>query len=907
MKFYASPTQAVLDNLKTSSKGLTANEVALRRAKYGLNQLTAIKKPSAWFRFFRQFHNILIYILLLSGIMTLFLQHWVDSFVIFGVVIINSFIGFIQEGKAEKALEAIQSMLSPNAVVIRDGHRHTVQSTALVPGDIVLLQSGDKVPADIRLLEVKTLQVQEAILTGESNPITKQIDPVSEQAVLGDRRSMVYSGTLVVYGRALGVVTSIGMKTEIGRISAMLQHVKRLSTPLLKQMEKLGRFLTAIILSLAVVSFFWGVLFWGESLKEMFLAAVGLAVAAIPEGLPAIITITLAIGVTRMAKKAAIIRRLPAVEIMGAVSTICTDKTGTLTRNEMAVQTIVTRANTYQVKTEGDVEKGNIVKEGDDQQYISINQHLALKKIILGGLLCNDAEVQQETDKGNNWHVEGNPVDGALLMLAIKAKLDLKLEQEQHPRLDLIPFESQHKWMASLNHDHEGHAFIFLKGAPERLLVRCKEEQIDEQQQPIDLDFWKQKLELLASQGQRVLAIAYRPVSTEQKILNNNDIENDFIFLGLVGLIDPPRVEVPAAVKECAQAGINVKMITGDHAITAQAIAQEVGITNPSDVLTGDQLNEMSDDELAEQIDHVNVYARTSPAHKLKLVQLLQKKRKVVAMTGDGVNDAPALKQADIGIAMGKKGTEAAKEASEMVLADDNFASIKRAVKEGRTIYDNLKKAMIYVLPTNVAESLVILFAIIFGLLLPITPVQILWVNMITTVTLSLAIAFEKSEINIMQRPPRPPTESLLSMFVIWRSFFVGALFTICIFLLFEFEHQNGGGLAATRTTVVNMLVMAEAIYLLNCRKIYEPACFYCRDFFENHLVFIGIFIVVIFQMLFTYLPVMQHFFGTAPIEWDAWFRIIILSILLFVVVELEKWLIRFFKLDRGHVNEQSG
>jgi magnesium-transporting ATPase (P-type) len=531
--YYALPIQTVLEELKTSCNGLSTQEVTCRREEAGLNQLEKFKKPSALLRFLRQFNNILIYILLISGLLTLiFLQEFVDSAVIFGVVVINSIIGFLQEGKAEKALEAIGHILSPNAVVIRNGHRHTVQSTALVPGDIVLLQSGDKVAADIRLLEVKTLQIQEALLTGESNPVTKQVESVPERSVLADRRSMAYSGTLVVYGRGLGVVTATGMRTEIGRISAMLHRVKRLTTPLLRQMEKLGHFLTVIILSCAAFSFLWGVFVWHETLKDMFLAAVGLSVAAIPEGLPAIITITLAIGVTRMARKSAIIRRLPGVEIMGSVSTVCTDKTGTLTRNEMAVQTIVTRTHLYRVKGEADPKKGHITDEKD--QYITVNEHPTLTRMMRAGLLCNDAELQYD-QIANEWHVEGNPVDGALLTLAAQGKLDLKLEQERFPRLDLIPFESQNKWMASLNHDHEGGIFIFLKGAPERLFARCREEQIQESVfKPLNVEFWHHQLEKLARGGQRVIGFAYRKASAAQKTLNNTDIENNFVFFRLI-------------------------------------------------------------------------------------------------------------------------------------------------------------------------------------------------------------------------------------------------------------------------------------------------------------------------------------------------------------------------------------
>ena len=711
----------VFESLQTTSKGLSTEEVSSRLIKYGPNRLPEPKALSPLLRFFYQFHNVLIYVLMAACAVTAMLEQWVDASVILAVVVINAVIGFVQEGKAEDALRAIRQMLSPNAMVMRDDRQITVQAEELVPGDVVMLQSGDKVPADLRLSRVKGLLIQESVLTGESMAVQKDIDPVALEAVIGDRCCMAYSGTLVTHGQGSGIVVATSTHTEIGRISTLVSEVESVTTPLLQQMAQFGRWLTVAILGIAVVTFAFGSLVRDYLVAEMFLAAVSLAVAAIPEGLPAIMTITLAIGVQRMARRNAIIRRLPAVETLGAVTVICSDKTGTLTRNEMTVRTIATSENLFELGGTGYDPHGAISLSNRD---VLPEERPLLLDAARAAVLCNDAALEL---RNSEWFVHGDPMEGALLISGLKAGLVIEAEGKQYPRTDLIPFESEHRFMATLHHSHSGDGFIFLKGAPERVLEMCAQQRAIEGDQPLDRNYWLARLEEMAQQGQRVLAIAVKPVSHEQMELKFSDVESDLIMLGMFGLIDPPREEAIEAVQICYKAGIRVKMITGDHGATARAIARQLKLINADDVLTGQELELMSEDELQHRVQDVDVYARVNPEHKLRLVNLLQKQGLIVAMTGDGVNDAPALKRADVGTAMGHNGTEAAKEAAEMVLADDNFASIAHAVEEGRTVYDNLKKAILFILPTNGGEALVILAASLFGFhQLPLTPVQIL-------------------------------------------------------------------------------------------------------------------------------------------------------------------------------------
>jgi magnesium-transporting ATPase (P-type) len=887
------PSDEAMQRLGVGSGGLTAADAQQRLERYGVNRLTPPKPRSALVRFVTQFDNLLIYMLLVAGVVTVLLGHFVDAGVIFGVVLINSIIGFIQEGKAEKALEAVRNLLSLKATVIRDGHRHTVLAEQLVPGDLVFLQSGDRVPADLRLVKIRELRIDEAILTGESMPSTKHVEPVREEAPLGDRHNMAYSGTLVTYGQATGVVTATGDGTEIGRISAMLAEVQTMETPLTRQMARFARGLTAAILALAVFTAVFGILVHDYPLSEMFLAAVGLAVAAIPEGLPAIITITLAIGVQRMAARNAIIRRLPAVETLGSVTVICSDKTGTLTRNEMTVQAVATRHRLYSVSGVGYDPHGGFSSAGQDE---APGDHPVLQELCLASVLCNDARLVAHNGQ---WRVEGDPMEGALLVLGRKAGLDPELLVEELPRDDIIPFESEHRFMATLHHDHAGQRSIYLKGAPEVLFSRCSHQRTESGDDPFERDYWLAEVEEIGRRGQRALAIAVHAARPEQEALRFDDVAGELVMLGLVGIIDPPRNEAIEAVAQCGSAGIGVKMITGDHATTATAIATQMGIGDGRHVLTGADLDRLDDAALEARALDVDVFARASPEHKLRLVRALQARDQVVSMTGDGVNDAPALKRAGVGVAMGLKGTEAAKEAAEMVLADDNFASITHAVREGRTVYDNIKKSILFILPTNGGEALTILAAVAMGRMLPVTAAQILWVNMITAVTLALSLAFEAGEADLMRRRPRPPSEPLLTGFMTWRIIFVSVLMVIGTFGLFLWERAQGTGLEEARTVAVNALVIAEAFYLLNARFLTAPVL-NRAGLLGNRYVLIAIVLVVGFQLMFTYLPLMQTFFGTAPIDAAAWARILVFGLALFTLVELEKALLRWLGGRKG-------
>jgi calcium-translocating P-type ATPase len=691
---------------------------------------------------------------------------------------------------------------------------------------------------------------------------------------------MAYSGTLVVFGQGKGIVVATGDATEIGRIGRMLAQVESVETPLLKQMAVFGRWLTAGVLALAALTIAFGMLVHGQSAGEMFLAAVGLAVAAIPEGLPAIMTITLAIGVQRMAGRNAIIRRMPAVETLGAVTTICSDKTGTLTRNEMTVQRLATADQHIEVAGVGYAPHGGFNAEGRDIDPAD------LADVARVALLCNDATLR-EVD--GEWKLEGDPTEGALLTLAFKAGLDSRFEAEALPRIDVIPFESEHRFMATLHHDHTGHALVFVKGAPERIIGMCSAQREDGQDKPIDTSLWYARIEALATEGFRVLALAAKPMESGKRELAFADVEDGLTLLALAGIMDPPREEAIRAVAACHAAGIRVKMITGDHAGTAAAIARSMGLASGNGkALTGAEIEAMDDSTLHQTVQDIDVFARASPEHKLRLVEAMQANGEVVAMTGDGVNDAPALKRADVGVAMGRKGTEAAKEAAEMVLADDNFASIAAAVEEGRTVYDNLRKAVLFILPTNGGEAAMVLIAVLLGMTLPITPVQILWVNMITAVTLSLAIAFEHPEPGLMARPPRDPKEPLVNGFILWRIGFVTVLLAATSFGMFLWETGRGMALEFARTAAVNTLVMGEIFYLFNCRRL-TGAVLSREGLFGNRYVLLAVGILLVFQFAFTHLPFMQGLFGTDDLDAETWLRVVLAGVLIFFAVEIEK------------------
>jgi len=835
-------------------------------------------------RLLAQFDNLLIYILIAAAIVTATMGHWIDTGVILAVVLANTVIGFVQEGKAEQALAAIRHMLSPRANVIRDGHRTSVDGEDLVPGDVVLLEAGDRVPADLRLFESRGLRVEEALLTGESVATEKTAEVVDAAAPLGDRTSMAFSGTMVSYGAGKGYVVGTGVDTEIGRISGLLSHIDTLTTPLVHQMNVLARYQSIIIVVFAVLIFAFGYTVHDYPLNELFVAVVGLMVAAIPEGLPAILTVTLAIGVQSMARRHAIVRRLPAIETLGSVSVICSDKTGTLTRNEMMVASLAMPGRTYTLSGVG-YEPHGLIRDQSGSE-VDVADDAAVVLLARSMMLCNDASlVQRET----TWQIEGDPMEGALLAAAAKLGLDLNFERKAWPRRDAIPFDAEHRFMATLNHDHAGHHLAFVKGAPERLLQMCTiERAADGSEQAIDTAAWSARVDAIAARGERVLAIALRTLPSTTSELDFSDVEGKLSLLGLIGLIDPPRDEAIAAVAECHAAGIEVKMITGDHAITAAAIAAQLGLTNPGIVLTGLDLDALDNAELREQVRNTSVFARTSPEHKLRLVEALQAEGLVVAMTGDGVNDAPALKRADVGIAMGRNGSEAAKEAAKIVLLDDNFATLTAAVKAGRTVYDNLKKAIAFMLPINGGESISLIAAILVGLTLPITAVQILWVNMVSSVVLAMSLAFEPTEPNVMQRPPRPADEPIVSLFLLWRIAFVSLLFAGGIFGVFGFARAQGLDLETARTMATNALVAMEIFYLFAVRYLDNPSIT-LRGVVGTPAVLIVIGAVTALQFLFTYAGFMQALFGTRALTFGHGLVVVAAGVAVLLILEIEK------------------
>ncbi|MCA9062320.1 MAG: cation-transporting P-type ATPase [Planctomycetaceae bacterium] len=887
-----------------ADRGLDTFEIGHRQERFGRNVLTQQKAASPFVLFLLQFNQPLVVILLVAVIVTALLHEWVDAGVILGVVLVNAVIGFVQESKALKAIEALSRAMTSDATVLRAGEKRRVPAAELIPGDIVFLQSGGKIPADLRLIRSKELQVDESALTGESVPVEKQADVLARDTMLADRTNMAFSSTLVTYGTGTGVVTATGDQTEIGRINALIASTDVLATPLTRRIEHFSRILLVVILVLAGMTFLIGRL-RGEPWLDMFMAAVSLAVGAIPEGLPAAMTITLAIGVAKMAKRHAIIRKLPAVETLGSTTIVCSDKTGTLTQNEMTVQQLWAGGEKMYVSGIGYAPEGEF--QAGDAPADPI-RNAAMRECLRAGMLCNDSRVVRAED---GWRIEGDPTEGALLTVAQKAGFDPKKLSRELPRVDSIPFESQHQYMATLHAQEPAAAkLVYLKGSVESVLTRCSREMTRSgDTKPLDSAEIHQQVDALAAGGLRVLAFCRGEFPVDKDSIGHADVSESLTFLGLQGMIDPPRPEAVVAVCACQRAGIQVKMITGDHGGTAGAIAREIGLDGAADsngrplVLTGKQLAAMSESELTEAATRSAVFARVAPEQKLRLVEALQATGNVVAMTGDGVNDAPALRRADIGVAMGITGTEVAKEAADMVLTDDNFSSIEAAVEEGRGVYDNLVKFITWTLPTNLGEGLVILAAIVAGQTLPITPVQILWINMTTAVFLGLMLAFEPKEPGIMSRPPRATNMPILTRPLIERIVLVGVLLLIGAFGLFEWEILHGESEAKARTAAVNVFVFGELFYLFNCRSLRYSM--FKLGVFSNPWVLCGAAAMAVLQLLFTYAPVMNFAFGSEPIGWMEWSLVLGIGMLIYLIVGTEKWLQRRFSDDRESKSQE--
>lgn len=880
-----------------SQKGISVEKAQERLQQFGPNVLSVKKGKGPLMRFLLQFHQPLVYILIVAVVVTGFLGEWVDAGVIFAVVFVNSIVGFLQESKALRALDALAKAMRASARVVRGGSTREINADNLVPGDIVLLRSGEKVPADIRLIHEHELRVDESALTGESVPVEKKLGVLKDNAVLADRKNMVFASTLVTYGQCRGIVIGTGNQTEIGQISKLISETEELVTPLSRKINHFSEVLLYIIIALAAVTFFAG-LYRGHPVGDTFIAAVALAVAAIPEGLPAAFTIILAIGVSRMAKRNAIIRKLPAVETLGSTTVVCSDKTGTLTVNKMTVQEIVAGNERFKVDGVGYQPHGQVLMSASNT-IAPMSE--SLRQCLLAGLLCNDSVLVEEAGV---WNVEGDPTEGALIVVARKAGLSEEREHARLPRIDSLPFESEYQYMATMHRTNaDGPHLIYVKGSVEAVLARC-DTMLDGQGAPIPCDAERiiEDVHSMARDGMRVLAFARLETGNDVTDLTHDHISQGLTFLGIQGMIDPPRQAAIDAIQACHRAGVKVKMITGDHAVTAAAIARQMNLDGSDsnqlpEALTGKEIVAFSDQELSDRIDDVTVFARVTPEQKLKLVRVLQNRGQVIAMTGDGVNDAPALRQADIGVAMGLGGTEVAKEAADMVLTDDNFATIKAAIEEGRCVFDNLTKFIVWTLPTNMGEGLVVLWAVLAGLTLPILPIHILWVNMSTALLLGLMLAFERTEDHIMQRPPRDPKVPILTRALGLRIVIVATLMTVAAFILFRWEFNRSGNVDVARTVAVNVVVFVELFYLFNCRSLTQS--FLSLGFFSNRLLLGGVGGMIALQLLLTYLPLANRLFNTAPISLHAWFSILIVGVLVSLIVGAEKWIQRRFLAKR--------
>jgi cation-transporting ATPase F len=904
----------VLSALSTDAHaGLTPDEVSIRRERYGLNVITQRRGHSALVRFLLQFNAALVYILLAAGVVTALLGEWLDSGVIFGVVLVNAIVGFVQESKAVRAIEALARTMSSEAVVVRGGERRRVAAEELVPGDIVVLAAGDKVPADVRLIDEKDLRTDESSLTGESLPVSKRLPVAPESTALADRRNMAYASSLVVRGHGVGVVIATGDATEVGRISGLISTAEQIDTPLTKKIAQFSRLLMWFIIAVAAAMFVVG-LWRGMDWVDTFMAAVALAVGAIPEGLPAAMTIMLAIGVSRMASRRAIIRKLPAVEALGSTTVICSDKTGTLTQNQMTVQAIFAGGEAFELTGAGYDPAGEIRADG---QHVNVSARAALRECLVAGALCNDAAVMRSNGE---WTIQGDPTEAALLVSARKGGLPPDDLAEAQPRIDLIPFESEHQFMATLHATGGGGGRVVLvKGSVERVLSMSRDAwDADGRSTALDADAIHKAAADLSHRGLRVLAFARMDAPAGCEDVTHDMVTGGLTFLGLQGMLDPPRPEAIAAVDQCRNAGVAVKMITGDHAGTAVSIAARIGLgagrraapehggraaaaetpIGPDAVVTSAAMAEIPDAALPEVAESKHVFARMTPEQKLRLVKALQTRGHVVAMTGDGVNDAPALRQADIGIAMGIAGTEVAKQAADMVLADDNFASIEAAVEEGRTVFDNLTKFLVWTLPTNGGEALIILAAMLVGQSLPILPVHALYINMTTAVLLGMTLAFEPREADVMSRPPREPSQPILTFALFMRTGLMSLLLMGGGYGLFEWALWRGLSEAQARTIAVALIVAGEAFYLFNCRSLVNSI--WSVGWFTNRWLWAGVGAMAVVQLVFTYTPVLNRLFHTEPIDLLSWVGVIGVAGLIALIVATEKHIRRHVAARRS-------
>ena len=888
VEWHTLSVEETLKRLGSSMKGLSPEEARERLGKHGYNELRERPGRSVFSMFLDQLREFLVIILILAAIVSGLLGEWLDAGAIIAIVILNALLGTLQEFKAEKAMKALKQLAAPTARVLRGGKESTIPAREVVPGDVLLLEAGDRVPADARLLDAIELRCDESALTGESTPVPKQVHAIQkEKLYIGERANMVFMGTSLTYGRGKAVVVSTGMDTEMGKIAGLIQTTEEEATPLQVRLEQLGKQLGVAFLLISAFVAVAGML-RGKGLLEMFLVGVSLAVAAIPEGLPAIVTITLALGLERMARKKAVVRKLPAVETLGCTSVICSDKTGTLTKNEMTVRRIFCGGKDYEVTGEGYEPKGTFVLDG---RQVDPKKDAALSLLLRASVLCNNARLED----GRGWRVIGDPTEGALVVAAMKAGLYQEKLAAQFPRVAELSFDSERKRMSTVHRSPSG-LEAYVKGAPEILLGLCthvfKEGRV-EQLTDADRRLITKKNQEMAERALRVLAVAYRPVAEEVKF-SVETIEHDLIFLGLEGMMDPPRPEVKKAVEVCKVAGMRPVMITGDHKLTAVAVARELGMLGEGAmVVTGEELDAMSDAELRNEAEHIAVYARVSPEHKQRIVKALKARGAVTAMTGDGVNDAPALKMSDIGVAMGITGTDVAKEAGDMVLLDDNFATIIAAVEEGRVIYDNIKKAVFYLLSCNIGELMVMFGAMLANLPLPLLPLQILWMNLVTDGLPALSLAAEPASKDLMHRPPRSPTEGVITRRNAISITSIALIMALGTLLLFAFELANGPDEVYARTMAFTALVMFQHWFVLSARS--ETLTLRQLGFFSNKWMVFTFVSTIVMHAAIIYIEPLRNIFKTVPLSLEDWVLITAVSLTAFLVAEIAKVMRRRF------------
>ena len=903
-QWYNLTEQECLERMHTDPiKGLSATEAKKRLEQVGENVLEEKQKISSWMILLNQFKDFMVFVLLLATLISGLLGEFTDAITIIAIVVINGILGFVQEFKAERSLGALKELTAPSAHVIRSGNLEKIPAKEVVPGDLLYFEGGDRIPADIRVITASSLYVEESALTGESLPVLKGTHLISkDQIPIGDQKNMAFMGTLVTRGTGQGVVIGTGMRTEMGKIADLIQSTDSLQTPLQQRLEHLGKILIVVALALTAMVVIAGIMH-NHNPYQMFLAGVSLAVAAIPEGLPAIVTVALALGVQRMIKRKAIVRKLPSVETLGCATVICSDKTGTLTQNKMTVVKLWTEGKKIEVTGIGYEPDGKFLF---DEKPMLPERNVGMRKMLEIGALCNNARLMEEASgkklllrkDRTEWNVVGDPTEGALIVASAKAGITDAVISAKWDRVKEFPFDSERKMMSVVAKQHHGQPMIAVKGAPDVLLSRCTKMLYNGEVIPLSRERAQEILlanQQMAEQALRVLAAAYREVRPNERITDEQSAENDLIFIGLFGMIDPPRVEVKEAIRNCRIAGIKTVMITGDHQTTAEAIAKQLGIIpNGGLTINGQDLYNMSKDEFVEKVEDIYVYARVSPEHKLNIVRALQSRGHIVAMTGDGVNDAPAIKAANIGIAMGITGTDVAKEASSLILANDNFTTILAAIEEGRTIYDNIRKFIRYLLASNVGEILVMFLAMMAGLPLPLVPIQILWVNLVTDGLPAMALGVDEPEQDTMKRPPRSSKESIFARGLGWKILSRGALIGVCTLAAFWLTLEaDPDDLTKAQTIAFSTLVMAQLIHVFDCRS--EKSVFH-RNPLGNIYLVVSVIVSVLLLGGVIYWEVMQPIFRTVPLAMNDWFFVLAFAAIPTFVVGVMRLLLDLFK-----------